>query len=134
MTPQYITIDREGNKFFFKDKKMTKLHREDGLPAAEYKDGSKYWYKDGVSHREDGPAVEYPDGHTEWWINGNQHREDGPAVINRRGNEEYWLDDVWITKSEHSKRTAKVIELTLEDIAQLAGVDVEKIKIVKKKS
>lgn len=133
MTPQYIAINPNGSTYYFKDKKMTKIHREDG-PAIEFKDGSKYWYKDSELHREDGPAVELPDGRKEWWINGNQHREDGPAVINRWGNEEYWLDDKWLTKAEHAKRTAKVIELTLEDIAKLLDFNVEKIKIVKKKS
>ena len=43
MTPQYIYIDDEGDKFYYKDADMTILHREDG-PAVEYTDGAKYWY------------------------------------------------------------------------------------------
>ncbi len=45
----------------------------------EYKYGSKYWYREGKPHREDGPAIEGIDGHKEWWIEGKPHREDGPA-------------------------------------------------------
>jgi hypothetical protein len=110
MKPQYIYIDAYGNKFFFKDKKMTKIHREDG------------------------PAIEYADGSLEWRINGQIHREDGPAVVYANGDEGFFLNNWYYTKAAWTKKVAKVVELTLEDIALLAGVDVEKIKIVKKKS
>ena len=43
MTPQYIKINELGNKFYYKDKEMTIIHREDG-PAIEWQDGSKEWY------------------------------------------------------------------------------------------
>jgi hypothetical protein len=48
MTKQYIEIDEEGSKFYYKDKKMTKLHREDG-PAVEWAGGDKQWYINDVS-------------------------------------------------------------------------------------
>jgi hypothetical protein len=70
---QYIVIDN-GNKYYFKDKKMTKLHREDG-PAAERANGSKFWYCNGEHHREDGPAIELSNGYKEWYINGKQYSE-----------------------------------------------------------
>ncbi len=35
-----------------------------------YEDGSKYWYRDGRLHREDGPAVEFPNGHQGWYLYG----------------------------------------------------------------
>lgn len=110
MKPQYIHIDELGNKTYYKDKKMTNIHREDG-PAVECADGSKYWCRNGVSHREDGPAIIWNDG-----------------------SESYYLDGYHLTKAAYTREQAKVIELTLEDVALLAGVDVEKIKIVKKKS
>jgi hypothetical protein len=46
MTPQYIKITEIGSKYYFKDKAMTILHREDG-PAIEYASGSKSWYLNG---------------------------------------------------------------------------------------
>jgi hypothetical protein len=112
MKPQYIYINEEGDKFFFKDKKMTKLHREDG-PAIKFQDHDRaeVWYKDGKRHREDGPAIFY----------GN-------------GDAYHYLNDVYVSPAEFKKRTAPVVELTLEDIAKLAGVSVEEIKIVKQKS
>ena len=35
MTPQYIKINGNGSKFYYKDKEMTIFHREDGA-AIEY--------------------------------------------------------------------------------------------------
>lgn len=35
--------------------------------------GSKCWYKEGKTHREDGPAVEYYNGTKEWWIDGKEY-------------------------------------------------------------
>jgi hypothetical protein len=33
------------------------------------KDGTKYWYRDGKLHREDGPACELADGiNGLWWL------------------------------------------------------------------
>lgn len=113
---KYIKIvkDKEDNgnngTFYYKDKKMTILHREDG-PAIEFSDGSKSWFKDG-----------------------KLHREDGPAIYTYDGGESYYLNDAWYTKAAWTKAVFKVVELTLEDIAKLAGVSVEKIKIVQQKS
>ena len=56
MTPQYIRINEYGNKFYYKDREMTILHREDG-PAYETTDGYKAWHINGKLHREDGPAM-----------------------------------------------------------------------------
>lgn len=61
-------------------------HRDGDLPAIEYKDGTKIWYKNGVKHRDgDLPAVIFPDGHQEWWVNGKLHRDNGPAIIRTEG-------------------------------------------------
>jgi len=79
--------DDYGSKFWYKN---GKLHREDG-PAVEGISGSKYWYKNGQLHREDGPAVEYTDGSKLWWLHGQRHREDGPAVEYYDGTKEWWL-------------------------------------------
>jgi hypothetical protein len=36
----------------------------------QYYYGDKYWYKNGIRHRNnDKPAIEHSDGRKEWWIN-----------------------------------------------------------------
>ncbi len=42
--------------------------------------------------------VEFPSGTKFWFKNGKLHREDGPAIIRDDGNVEYWIDDKPITK------------------------------------
>jgi hypothetical protein len=61
-------VDSAGNTRWFT---MGVCSRLEGLPAAEYADGSKAWYVMGFQHRDgDLPAVELIDGTKEWWING----------------------------------------------------------------
>ncbi len=51
-----------------------------GNPSVEDCFGNKYYYKNNLSHREDGPAVEHFDGlPVEYWLNGNFYEK-----------EEYW--------------------------------------------
>ena len=45
MKTQYIKKD-EDVLFYYSDKQMTKLHREDG-PAIEWGNGTKFWYLNG---------------------------------------------------------------------------------------
>ena len=153
MTPQYIEIDVVGNKFYYKNKEMNILHREDGpavecsnggkewylngklhredAPACEYSDGSKSWWLNGNLHREDGPAVEWCGGHKEWWLNGVLHREDGPAVECNDGDKSWYLNGVYHTEEQFKKRTAKEIVLTMDEIAEKLGIEVSKLKIKK---
>jgi hypothetical protein len=107
MTPQYIEINSNGSKFYYKDKAMTILHREDG-PAFEWRDGSKEWYLNGKRHREDGPAYEGADGHKEWWLNGEH-----------------------LSKQGFILKTPKEIILTMDEIADKFGIEVSKLKIAK---
>ncbi len=107
MEAQYIEINSNGSKFYYKDRAMKILHREDG-PAIEMGGGDKYWYFNGKRHREDGPASEYTTGVKYWWINGKQ-----------------------ITEAEFKRRTAPEIVLTMDEIATKFGVDVSKLKIKK---
>lgn len=67
------------------------IHRENDLPAIEYNNGDKIWYKNGVKHREGKPAVIFADGHQEWWFKGELHREDGPAIIRKSGRSIYFI-------------------------------------------
>jgi hypothetical protein len=48
MKAQYIEIDKYGDKFYYSDREMKILHREDG-PAIEYANGAKSWYLNGKS-------------------------------------------------------------------------------------
>ena len=91
MKPQYIRIDTDGDKFYYSDKEMTVLHREDG-PACEFLSGTKMWFVNGKLHRNDGPArIWSGDGMKEWFINDELHREDGPAVESSNGSKEWYF-------------------------------------------
>ena len=92
---QYIQTDKDGNKFYYKDKAMTIFHRLDG-PAIEYADGSKAWLINGKYHREDGPAVEQANGDKYWYRNDKFHREDGPAIECVNGYKEWYINNVFI--------------------------------------
>lgn len=46
---------------------------------AEYPSGTKYWYKEGKLHREDGPACEWTNGHKQWWL---EHKKYHPINLN----------------------------------------------------
>ena len=130
MQAQYIKISEDGYKFYYKDREMKILHRDDG-PAVERSDGGKYWYLHGKLHREDGPAVEYSDGSKEWFLNDKRHREDGPAVEYANGTKYCYLDGKYLAEKEHAKRTVKEVVVSMDDIAKLLGVPVEKLKIKK---
>jgi len=107
MQEQYIHIDTDGDKFYFKDKAMTIYHRIDG-PAFEAADGSKAWWVDGKRHRLDGPAIEWSNGAKFWFVDGE-----------------------YLTEKQFLALTAPTLELTLEQIAAKFGVDVSKLKIKK---
>ena len=152
MEEQYIKIDEDGNKCYYKDKRMTNRHRVDG-PAYEYADGSKVWYVDGKRHRLDGPAVERADGGKAWYVDGKRHRLDGPAVEYASGDKGWFVDDKrhrldgpavewangskeWFVEGKRLSEGAfdalsKPLVLTLDQIAAKFGVDVNKIKLVK---
>jgi len=153
MQEQYIWIDTEGNKAYYKDRGMTiyhrldgpaverasgskswwiddKLHRLDG-PAIEWANGGKEWYVDGKPHRTDGPAIEGADGYKAWYVDGKRHRTDGPAVIWSSGTKEWYVEGKQLSEKQFNALTAPTLELTLEDIAIKYGVDASKVKIVK---
>jgi hypothetical protein len=75
-------------KYWFKE---GNYHREDG-PAVEYQNGTTIWFKEGNYHREDGPAVEHINGTKEWYKNGQRHRIDGPAIENSNGSRSWYRD------------------------------------------
>ena len=78
----------DGTRYWYKE---GLFHRENG-PGVEYKDGTKRWYKEGNLHREDGPACEWWDGEKHWFKDGKRHREDGPAIEWVDGTKEWWVE------------------------------------------
>lgn len=61
-------IESCGDKYWFKE---GLLHRDNDLPAFIGIDGRRWWYKDGVRNRDnDLPAIVYPNGYAEWFIDG----------------------------------------------------------------
>lgn len=66
--------------------------------VVEYPDKAKYWYKNGLFHREDGPVLEYPDGHKEWRFEGKRHRFDGPAIEYPDEVNCWYLEDINYSK------------------------------------
>lgn len=107
MKAQYIEITETGNKFYYSDREMKNLHREDG-PAVEYSHGDRVWYLNGIRHREDGPSIEWVDGSKWWHLNGQS-----------------------ISEAEHKRRTVKEIVLTMDEIAAKFGISIEQLKITK---
>jgi len=58
------------------------FHRDNDLPAIEWFNGAKYWYKFGELHRDsDNPAKKFPNGTKCWYKKGKLHRDgDKPAI------------------------------------------------------
>jgi len=153
MQEQYIYIDKYGDKYYYKDREMTMLHRLDGPavelsdgdkawwvdgkrhrldgPASEYADGTKAWWVDGKRHRLDGPAIEYDDGTKVWWVDDKLHRTDGPAIEYGNGDKSWYVDGKCLTEQEFLALTSPTLELTLNQIAAEFGVDASKVKIKK---
>ena len=94
----------EGNIFWFDNK--SRHHRIDG-PAAEYADGTKYWFINGKRHRLDGPAVIKPDGSKAWFVNGKHHRIDGPAIEYHNGRKSWYVNDKPMSEQDFDKWRAK---------------------------
>ena len=60
--------------------------------SIKYNNGTKYWYKDGLHHRDgDNPAIIYADGAKFWCKDDNIHRDnDLPAIIFPSGRKEWY--------------------------------------------
>jgi len=83
-------IDCNGHKLW--KNKDGQIHRDGDLPAIEYADGEKRYYKDGQLHRDgDLPAVESTNGQKEYYKNGKRHRDgDLPAIEHADGVKYYY--------------------------------------------
>jgi hypothetical protein len=72
--------------------------------------GNKYWYRDGVQHRDDGPAIEFANGSKVWRIHGKLHREDGPAVEHIHGSK-YWYYHDKAIDCENQEEFERIIKM-----------------------
>lgn len=69
------------------------LHRDDGLPAAEFANGDREWFFHGELHRDnDLPAHDGTDGHREWYVHGVRHRDGNlPALEDSNGDRTWYV-------------------------------------------
>ena len=74
--------------------------------------GAKFWYKNGLYHREDGPAIEWNNGDKVWFKNGLRHREDGPAV-EWYGGMKFWYYEGILLNASSQKEFIKLVNLKL---------------------
>ena len=83
-----IEINTYGDKYWYKNGVK---HRDNDLPAGIWRNGNQYWYKNGKQHRDNGlPAVICTSGSQSWYQNGKHHRDnDLPAVIFTSGTK-FW--------------------------------------------
>jgi len=118
MTVTYkVEVDKNGTVCWYNQ--QDKLHREGGLPAIEFADGSKEWMVNGKLHREGGlPAVEFANGGKQWHFNAQLHREGGlPAIERADGSKEWYVNGHHVTeeraKAMFNKPTCngKVVEI-----------------------
>jgi hypothetical protein len=80
-----------GDKLWYKNEL---LHRDGDFPAIERTTGTKFWYKNGQMYRDgDLPTIEFADGDRYWYKNGLIHRDgDLPAIIWADGKK-CWYND-----------------------------------------
>ena len=107
-----VKVYANGSKFWYLNGKS---HREDG-PAYEGANGTKWWYINGKHHREDGPAIEGASGDKFWYLNDELHREDGPAVEYADGDKFWYLNDKYLTEKEVNKKVKKPCENKVVEI------------------
>lgn len=83
---------------------------DDGLHINEA--GTKYWYLNGLLHREGGPAVEFTSGDKFYYFHGKRHREDGPAIEGAAGSKRwYWYyhgEYIQCTSQQEFERLIKI--------------------------
>ncbi len=67
------------------------------------KDGSRWWYKNGKLHREDGSADIWKDGYKQWWLDGgriwssdlNKIDLKNHIVLSKDSHPKYFTVQVW---------------------------------------
>ena len=105
------------------------LHRVDG-PAWEDTDGSKQWYRNGKLHRVDGPAIEDADGTKAWFVDGKRHRVDGPAIEHADGTKQWYLNGRYVYTLRKSIGDYIVIEDGLPSTMKWLGEPMPTLKVL----
>ena len=80
---------------------------------AKWPNGTKAWYLNGDSHREDGPAFEMANGYKGWWLNGDEYTESEWKVAVEKLNKE--RGKVSMKKETNKKPELPVLELKTTD-------------------
>ena len=101
-----MIIDEYGDKYWYLN---GLYHREDG-PAIEYANGDKYWYLNDKIHRINGPAIEYSNGDKYWYLNGKRHRTDGPAIERSDGTKIWFLNGKIVKEEDVIDINPKITE------------------------
>ncbi len=124
-----IIVRPDKTRYWYKD---GKIHREDG-PAVEYEDGAEFWWFEGKRHREGGPAVEKSNRYKEWYMNGLLHREDGPACEYPGGTKHWYLEGQEYSEKEFNEKikkpAAKKAAVKKTVVKKTATVQVLKLKM-----
>lgn len=118
-TMPYSFVTREGHRFSGID---NKLHSVGDEPAVVYADGTKWWYREGLIHRDNGPAVVHPNGAQEWWLNNQRQRTEYPDSEgihpDLRGVKQFYENGVLVREeypprlaSYHAERISILTEL-----------------------
>ena len=74
-----------------KEGKEFQYFYEKGSQYNLLENGTKEFFDFGgrLNRHKDLPAIEYPNGDKEWWKKGKRHRKDGPAII--YGEKQFWF-------------------------------------------
>jgi antitoxin component YwqK of YwqJK toxin-antitoxin module len=80
---------KNGTQFWYKN---GVIHRDNDKPAIINSDGAQYWYQNGRIHRNNNlPAIILPSGSQHWYQNGKAHRDnDLPAIIFSNGDQHWY--------------------------------------------
>jgi hypothetical protein len=94
-TGEEHSVGDDGSHYWYKNGLR---HREDDKPSVICADGSRYWYKNGFIHRDgDEPAIIFQNGTRLWYKKGLRHREDDkPSVMCADGSCMWYKNGVFI--------------------------------------
>jgi len=120
-----LIIDESGTKYYYLN---GLLHREGG-PAVEFLSGNKFYYLHGKLHREGNlPAIEWPNGEKTYLVYGKYHRENGPAREFANGNH-YYLNHIRFSEQDYWEEIKRIKSLNFIFCEYLKKIIKNKTKI-----
>ena len=69
--------------------------------------GTRYWYYNNLTHRDNGPAIEYKNGDKFYYKKGHLSRLDGPSVYIGK-NKYYYINNIIYLKSAWAEKTKHI--------------------------